>query len=374
MHGCVFQIALTDAQKDALVAKLKSMVAKADAKYEVTVAMLKRSARCKASPSGCMLVLSLLRGEAWSAQIRHVVTAQIRHAFVNSCFMLSCHGFSCHDMCKQASIRSISRALHERNIYFRKLNEKPTLTTQDIKDRKEFASKYANKPLSWWQSYVHLHIDVKHFAIYLNGKGRRYVAQVGTRGAYRNLGEKFAKGTVKPNPKLKYNPGVRGAKVLAGVGNGKVLLWHFIETRWNGAVAAAAYKGPVLGALQKAFPGKRGFRVLEDNDPSGFKSSKGITAKQEAKIFPFEIPKRSPDLNVCDYALWKEVNKRMRLQEKSWPESKKETRGEFLARLRRTATRLPTSFIEKAVGDMKNRCQKLRAAEGYHIEEGGRRT
>lgn len=268
----------------------------------------------------------------------------------------------------------MSKALRQRKIRFRKLREKPTLTTQDIKARKDFAAKYASKTSKWWQQNVHLHIDVKHFAIYLDGRGRRHVAQVGTRGAYRGLGEKFAKGTVKPNPRQKYNPGVRGVKVLAGVGKGKVLLWHFIESRWNGGVAAAMYKGPVLKALHKAFPSKRQFRVLEDNDPSGFKSSKGMSAKEEAKISQFDIPKRSPDLNVCDYALWKEVNKRMRLQEKSWPDTKKETRSEFMARLRRTATRLPASFVNKAIGNMQERCQKLHAAKGYHIEEGGRHS
>ena len=265
----------------------------------------------------------------------------------------------------------MSDALRKRNIRFRKMREKPMLTAQDISARKDFADKHAGKTSTWWQTSVHLHIDVKHFAIYLNGKGRRYVAQVGTRGAYRGLGEKFAKGTVKPNPKLKYNPGVRGVKVLAGVGQGKVLLWHFIESRWNGGVAAAMYKGPVSKALHKAYPSKRSFRVLEDNDPSGFKSSKGVKAKEEVKIASFDIPKRSPDLNVCDYALWKEVNKRMRLQEKSWPDSKKETRSEYMVRLRRTAMRLPAAFIDKAIGNMKTRCKKLRAAKGYHIEEGG---
>ena len=89
---------------------------------------------------------------------------------------------------------------------------------------------------------------------------------------------------------------------------------------------------------------------------------------------PFVIPKRSPDLNVCDYALWKEVNKRMRAQEKAWPGSKKETRKEFLARLRRTAMRLPSSFVRRAVGNMAHRCEKLKAAKGSHFEEGGRRS
>ena len=43
--------------------------------------------------------------------------------------------------------------------------------------------------------------------------------------------------------------------------------------------------------------------VLEDNDPTGFKSTAGKNAKRESKIKVFAIPKRSPDLNVCDYAL-----------------------------------------------------------------------
>jgi predicted RNase H-related nuclease YkuK (DUF458 family) len=45
-------------QIDKLVSKLKGMVKKADAKYEVTVGMLKRSARCKASLSSdaCLLL------------------------------------------------------------------------------------------------------------------------------------------------------------------------------------------------------------------------------------------------------------------------------------------------------------------------------
>ena len=47
---------------------------------------------------------------------------------------------------------------------------------------------------------------------------------------------------------------------------------------------------------------------LEDNDPTGFKSNKGKAAKVSARIEPFEISRRSPDLSLCDYALWQEIN------------------------------------------------------------------
>ena len=99
---------------------------------------------------------------------------------------------------------------------------------------------------------------------------------------------------------------------MACVGQKKVLLWQYIEGNWNGKAAAEGYKA--LGrALRKAYPGRSSFKVLEDNDPSGFRSGKGLKAKRAEKINVFEIPKRSPCLNVCDYALWDEVNRRMML-------------------------------------------------------------
>ena len=86
------------------------------------------------------------------------------------------------------------------------------------------------------------------------------------------------------------------------------------------------YEGPLVTALSKAWPGRRCWTVLEDNDPTGFKSNAGIAAKANAGITVFPIPERSPELNVSDYAVWNEVNKRMRNQEKAWPKGKRETR------------------------------------------------
>ena len=124
--------------------------------------------------------------------------------------------------------------------------------------------------------------------------------------------------------------------------------------------------------MQASWPLLDKWSVLEDNDPAGFKSSKGKAAKDSCSTVPFVISPRSPDLSVCDYALWKEVNKRMRRQEKAWAATKKETRAGYMARLRRTAMRLPETFIRKSIGDMSRRCRRLYAAKGRHIEEGGK--
>ena len=182
----------------------------------------------------------------------------------------------------------------------------------------------------------------------------------------------MAKGYTKPPKKMKFNTGTRNVHLLAGDGQKKVLVWHYLGEKkpiWNGAIVAAVYRGPLTKVLKKAYPDRTTFNVLEDNDPSGFQSGKGKDAEAECKIKEFNFPKRSPCLNVCDYALWDEVNRRMRKQEESW-KNKTETRAALLSRLRKTAFTLPTDVVQKMVRDMKPRCQRLYDADGGNIEEG----
>ena len=83
--------ALTQAQIDFLVRRPDELIRRSQNRYTVWVAMLKRSTRIKA-------------GE-----------------------------------------RTILKALHARNILFRKLREKPVLTAADITERYAFAAKYRHK-------------------------------------------------------------------------------------------------------------------------------------------------------------------------------------------------------------------------------------
>ena len=310
---------MTSSAVDKLQAKLEAMVQKADGKYEVTVTALRRASRTK------------------------------------------------------ASTRTILKALHARGIYFRRLREKPVLTEDDVRDRKAFARKFRKKTQAWWNRTIHLIIDVKQFKVLPHAGARRYAAQEVTRGVYRKAGQGLNKGYTKPLTKTKFNTGAKSVKVLAGVGNGRVLLWEYLKdgVPWSAKAAEEFYLGPISSTLRAEFPDRARFTVLEDNDPSGFKSKRGQAAKQAAKITTFEIPKRSPSLNVCDYFVWSSVNRRMRERERSWPESKKETRQGFLKRLRETALSTPSHTVRGAVGDMKRRCERLFAAGGGHFEEGG---
>ena len=263
--------------------------------------------------------------------------------------------------------RTIHRALTKKGIRFRKMRSKPRLTAKDKKTRFLFGKKNRKKPFIFWRRKMH--IDCKNFPVYAKAQDRDVAAMREVRGAYRTKGQGLDESYVVVPKHMRYNTNVKSVKILGGVAKGRVYVWSDYGPKWNGQVAADCYKGPLLNGLKKAFPQQRSYSVLEDNDPTGFKSRKGTTAKKAVNINVFAIPKRSPDLNVLDYAVWKAVTMKMRKQERRFPRSKRETRAAYIARLRRAALSLPSSTISKAIGDMKRRCELVYQAKGGHFEE-----
>lgn len=272
----------------------------------------------------------------------------------------------------KAGEQTMRKALQQRGIRFRRMRSKPLLTKEDVKSRFHFSKKYRKKPKSFWRKKIDLYWDLKTFPVYGNDAARTVGAQRQVRGAYRELGKGLDESYVIIPKHLKYNTGVRALKIAGAVGKGRLRLWTDIGRKWNGKKAAELYLNQVRAALRKASPTKRSFLMLEDNDPTGFKSKLAEKAKTATKIKIFEIPKRSPDLSVMDYAIWAKINSTMRAQERRFKKSKKETRDQFAQRLAKVAKSLPTSFVDKAIGNMKERCERLYRAKGQHFEEGGK--
>ncbi|CAE8608797.1 unnamed protein product, partial [Polarella glacialis] len=230
-------------------------------------------------------------------------------------------------------VRTVLDALHSRGLYLHPMREKPVRTEEDEQCRLEFATTYGAKPLS------------------------------------SGLRDGLAKGHVKPrkNPKVNFGKSVMIAAAISG---SKVLVWHKVEGQWDAVNASLMYGKLLAPALRKAKPNlKRKFLVLEDNAPSGYKSKLAIATKLEHKINVLELPRRSPDLNPLAYGFWAELNKRMRKQELTFRDTKKETRDEYIERLRQTATRMPAKFCKALVCSLKRRCVDLRAAEGRDFQE-----
>jgi hypothetical protein len=266
--------------------------------------------------------------------------------------------------------RVLQEAMHERGIWFHKLREKPILTDDDIEERYQWSKTYRKKLPAFFQSHIQLHIDNHAFKVPTTGDARKMVAAKLVHGSYREAGASLKREHVKPNKKLRVNTGTKNVLVAGGVGSGKVLLWHVVENTWCGDEAAALYSGPLAKALAKEYPTKRTHRLLEDNDPAGYQSGKAKRAKADLpKLELFSIPKRSPDLNVMDYYVWAAIERRLRQDEFQMSDDERESREEFVRRLRKTAKALPRAEVNKAIGDLARRAELLYRAKGGLFEE-----
>ena len=74
-------------------------------------------------------------------------------------------------------------------------------------------------------------------------------------------------------------------------------MWEFFEGPWNGDEAVRMYKGPVRGALERAYPDRSRFHILEDNDPSGFQSKEGGCGeeREQNQRLPHPAPLAGPE-------------------------------------------------------------------------------
>lgn len=50
-------------------------------------------------------------------------------------------------------------------------------------------------------------------------------------------------------------------------------MWHYLPDRWSGAAASDLYRKVVVKALRRWRPGKAKYVLVEDNDPTGYKSA-----------------------------------------------------------------------------------------------------
>jgi hypothetical protein len=194
------------------------------------------------------------------------------------------------------------------DIKWRNPREKPLRTQEAEDERKEICSRWRRYPATYWTDTVHLIIDNKKYPIPTYERARRYSKMKKVRGHLRTRGEGLKEGFVKPSTKKhKMNPGAY-ASVVAGIAKGKVRLWEYLpKGQWNAERAVAMYEGPIMKVLRRTQGVKPFYRVIEDNDPSGYKSNLAKEKKKELKINAVQFPRYSPDLNPCDYFLWDEA-------------------------------------------------------------------
>ena len=123
------------------------------------------------------------------------------------------------------------------------------------------------------------------------------------------------------------------------------------------------YDGPIKATLRRVCGVKPKYLLLEDNDPTGYKSTAALDKKKELGIKTTNFPKYSPDLNPCDYFLWRNIEARMA----TCTPKGKETTDAFKARLRRVALATKPSVVRAKVAQMKERIAAVAAADGGNI-------
>jgi hypothetical protein len=269
----------------------------------------------------------------------------------------------------KCSEKTILEALHERGVWFHPFREKPLLTEEDIRDRRQFGKDHSPKPLTFWTKSIKAYLDEKYFTPYLTPAARAHARKMTARGSFRGKKQGLNKGYVKPKKGLKQGFGKKVCVAVA-ISAKKVLCCYVVKGSWCGAQAKEMYSEHLAPALREENLSAREFLIVEDNDPTGHKSGAAERAKLDAKICCLPFPKHSPDLMPLDFGFWTAVNKRLRAQEKKFPKSYYETRKHFTARVRRTILRMPEKFLTKLVGAMQRRSALVKGAKGRHFEEG----
>jgi transposase len=225
--------------------------------------------------------------------------------------------------------------------------EKPCRTDEHDEERVRICKSWRRKPKNFFTKKVHIIIDNKLWEIPITLRAKRYKRMRKVRFHIRTRSEGLAKNFTKPSGKKKQriNPGA-SVSVVAGIVGCRIRLWHYLpKKRWNAKVAAAVYQGPIKKVLRRHCGRKKEYLILEDNDPTGYKSKAAIEAKRKLSFKAVPFPRYSPDLNPLDFSLWHAIETRM---DKNTPK-KKETVEEYKKRLRRTALATPKHIVRKAV-------------------------
>ena len=262
-----------------------------------------------------------------------------------------------------ASARVLADALRSRGVRSRAPRSKVMVTAGDAKARLRVARAWVRRPASFWVDGVHAYVDNKAWPVPLTAQQRKRYRQARVTSHLRKPSEGCTPGFTKPRMKHSF-VGLPSITVSAAVAQDRIIMWHVVAGAWNGGSAADMYEGPLLKALQKKWPGRRRFTIVEDGDRKGNQSGKGLRAKAAVGIKAMTLPPRTPSWMPLDYSLWTAIEDRM---DASSPAGT-ETKEAYVARLAQCARALPKAFVRKVLLRMKQNIKGVIEARGYHAK------
>jgi hypothetical protein len=258
-------------------------------------------------------------------------------------------------------LRVCADALRERGVSYTKPREKVYLSDEDAKKRWVLALEWVKLNDTFWTKHVHAYIDHKKFPLPLTVAQRQRYRQRKIAGHLRKPSEGMSRGFTKPKGKSSYVI-LPTVNIGAAVCDDRIICWHEEGPKWNGSVAEAFYRGPLIKAMKRKWGNRRSFTVVEDGDRKGYQTKKCIKAKSDLKIKSMTLSPRSPALMPLDYAIWNRIEQIMNEEAPNGCESK----VRFLARLRKVAKGLPKAWVRSQVLKMKANLQGIIDAKGWH--------
>ena len=246
----------------------------------------------------------------------------------------------------------------------RRNREKPERRQEHIDERMEKCGKWRYLADNYFSDTADLIMDNKGFDVPTTPEARAFKNKQRVRYQIRARAEGLLPQYTKPNCKRnKRNLGGR-VTVCAGISKDRVVLWKYIEGKWNGKAAESVYRNDIAKIFQRRVPHKAAPVIVEDNDPTGYKSSLAVAAKRELGFKVFELPRYSPDLNPMDFFLWNNIEQRMALNAPTGRESV----DQYKKRLRKVAMSTSRFLIRKTLATMKQRINAVYEARGNHIK------
>lgn len=247
-------------------------------------------------------------------------------------------------------------------VAWRAPRERPQREPHHERERMDICRRWRFLPENYFTDRVDMIIDNKKFSIPTYARAVKHLRMTRVRGHLRTRSEGVKKAFTKPNQKRqKVFPGA-SINVCAAIIGGKVRVWHYLPRSWNGQAATDLYANVLIKALVQHRGRKPKYTVLEDNDPTGYKSNKAKAAKDRLGIEAVAFPRHSPDLNPLDFHVWHAVEQKA-LRSLRGPTTVKA----YKDKLRRIALALPEADVRKAVLAMRSRARAVFAAKGGDI-------
>jgi hypothetical protein len=262
---------------------------------------------------------------------------------------------------KDVSQRVVEDALRRAGVRYRPARKKIHLAKKDAKQRVRVLQVWKKKPAKFWSTKVHGFIDSKGWPAPLTPAQRAKYQASKVTGHLRLASEGVDQGFTQPRKDHSFL-GVPTIKICAAVAKDRVIMWHDFGKAWNGTVAAATYKGPLLAALKRTWGARRSYTIVEDGDRKGFQSNKGKEAKKAVGIQAMVLPPRTPSLMPLDASLWKRIDDLVTETAPSGTESK----AAFAARLQECAKKLPRGVVKKSIAKTYENIIAILDAKGYH--------